>query len=130
MFLGLLAAGVGAWSLHHLRDQSSTCVPGVTRSEIFGISSNCVNQVGLEYISMGILIAGMFTFVFALLLMKRQRNSRLISPDGSRRLIGTPGESLEMRRRFSSQFRKKGDEGRVAADPAGPRDEGDQPPDA
>ena len=36
---------------------------------LFGISSNCVNQVGLEYISMG-LIAGMFTFVFALLLMK------------------------------------------------------------
>lgn len=123
MFLGLLAAVVGAWALHHLRDATNTCVPGVTHSEIFGVTTSCLNQVGLEYVSMGILLAGMFTFVFALLLMKKQRNSKSIAMDGGRRLIGTPGESPELRQHFSVQFRKRGGSESAPSEGSGPRTE-------
>jgi hypothetical protein len=53
MALGLIAVVVGAWTLHRVRVEQATCVPHTAGSAGFGVSTNCLNQVGAEYISLG-----------------------------------------------------------------------------
>jgi hypothetical protein len=100
LVLGLVAAGVGAWSLHHVRQETATCVPHSAGSAGFGVSTTCLNQVGAEYVSMGVIIAGFFVFLFALLLMSRDKATRHKPIRPERRLIGTPGEDTSQRRLF------------------------------
>jgi hypothetical protein len=126
MVLGFLAAVVGGWTLHHLHVETATCVPHSARTPGFGVSSNCLDQVGQEYVAFGVLMLGLFVFAFALLLMRRHRNSKKAPIHGERDLIGTPG-GIPLVRRQADSYHPTGREGRKrgSAPPRGLPDRSD-----
>ncbi|MFI5035627.1 MAG: hypothetical protein ACHQFZ_05425 [Acidimicrobiales bacterium] len=119
LVLGLAAVVAGAIALHHLRVQSEHCVPPPPGTPGFGVSSSCINQVGLEFVCFAVVMVGLFTFAFALVLMNRDRNARQEYRRPERRAIGTPGEDPELRHRFGSV--RLGDGGDESSVPKGPR---------
>lgn len=125
MALGLIAAAVGGWTLHHVRSTEATCVPHTAGSAGFGVSTNCLNQVGAEYISLGVIVAGVFVFLGALLLMNRERAIRKVAEHPERRLIGTPGEHTQVDERiakYDGRQRAGGTAWRHRAEPTGAED--------
>ena len=101
MALGLIAVAVGGWTLHHVRSQQATCVPHTAGSAGFGVSTSCLNQVGAEYISLGVIVVGIFVFLGALLLLNRERMTRRATADLEHRLVGTPGQTAKTDERFA-----------------------------
>ncbi len=97
MLLGAAAAIAGGIWLHHARQVSTNCVPHTAGNPGFGVTANCLNQVGIEYVSFGIMIAGLFIIVLTVLLMDRDRAGRYKAPHRDNRHIGTPGEDPAVR---------------------------------
>jgi len=108
MALGLIAVTVGGWTLHHVRSQQATCVPHTAGSAGFGVSTSCLNQVGAEYISLGVIVVGIFVFLGALLLLNRERMTRRTKADLEHRLVGTPGQRQETNEQFAKYDGRSG----------------------
>jgi len=120
MVLGFVTAVAGAWTLHHLRQEVATCVP---RSAGYGVTPSCLNQVGKEYVSFGVLMGGLFVFAFALLLLRRERLSKHAPVHAERDLIGTPGGVGLVRRQAEILHRSEGEgTGRRSLPPREPHD--------
>lgn len=122
---GMAATIGGAWWLHHARAQSTHCVPRSAGNPGFGITANCLNQVGVEYLSFGVMISGLFIIVIALLIMDRHRAGRNKPVHREQRHIGTPGEDPALRRHHdvarskSSEAAPESPEGGPDSSPAG-----------
>jgi len=99
LLLGATATIAGAIWLHHARQVSVDCVPHTAGNPGFGVTSNCLNQVGVEYVSFGITMAGLFIIVLALLLMDRDRAAKYKPANRDNRHIGTPGQDPGLRPR-------------------------------
>ncbi len=97
LLIGASAAVAGGIWLHHARQVSTNCVPHTAGNPGFGVTANCLNQVGVEYVSFGIMIAGLFIIVLTLVLMDRDRAGRYKAPLRDNRHIGTPGEDPSVR---------------------------------
>lgn len=98
LMFGIAATIVGAWWLHLARARSINCVPHSAGNPGFGVTANCLNQVGVEYVSFGVMMAGLFIIVLALLLLDRHRAGRYTAAIRDQRHIGTPGEDPALRR--------------------------------
>jgi hypothetical protein len=105
MVIGFMAAVAGAWELHHLRAEVAACAPP---SAGFGVTPSCLNQVGKEYLSFGVLMGGLFVLALALLLMRRERLSKKAPVHAERDLIGTPGGIPLVRRQAELLHRSEG----------------------
>src|ERR1019366_7378004 len=105
MVIGFMAAVAGAWTLHHIRTEVAACAPP---SAGFGVTPSCLNQVGKEYISFGVLLGGLFVLAFSLLLMRRERLSKKAPVHAERDLIGTPGGIPLVRRQAELLHRSEG----------------------
>ncbi|MGH7175496.1 MAG: hypothetical protein ACREGR_04015 [Minisyncoccia bacterium] len=101
--IGVAAALVGAWSLHRVRDEAASCQLHSVSKPGFGISSSCLDQVHLEYLAFGVLIAGLFVVAFGLLLMRKYRNVKGLAR-GERHFFGTPGESPEFAQAMKDRY--------------------------
>ncbi|HVB70884.1 MAG TPA: hypothetical protein VND83_05210 [Acidimicrobiales bacterium] len=97
LLMGASATVAGGIWLHHARQMSTNCVPHTAGNPGFGVTANCLNQVGVEYVSFGIMIAGLFIIVLTLVLMDRDRAGRYKAPKRDDRHIGTPGEDPAVR---------------------------------
>jgi hypothetical protein len=98
---GTAATIGGAWWLHLARARSINCVPHSAGNPGFGVTANCLNQVGVEYVSFGVMMAGLFIIVLALLLLDRHRAGRYRAAHRDQRHIGTPGEDPALRRHYA-----------------------------
>ncbi len=58
LVLGILAVGVGAWSLRHVRTSSLVCTPHTGGTGGYGLSNGCLNQVWLEYSAFALILLG------------------------------------------------------------------------
>lgn len=103
LVLGILAVGVGAWSLRHVRTSSLACTPHSGGTGGYGLTSGCLNQVWLEYLSFALILAGAIVASIALMLMSRSRRheAQRQAPNAELRLLGTPGEDPQLRQQLA-----------------------------
>ena len=99
---------MGAWALHRVRAETATCQAQSTYRPGFGASATCLDQVWFNYLAFGILIAGLFTVAFALLMMRKHHNIRGLSANRRKSLVGTPGEDPTIRETFSTAYGSRG----------------------
>ena len=104
LIVGAAAVIVGAWSLHRVRVETATCQNSSTYHPGFGVGQTCLDQVWYNYLGFGLMLAGLFTVGFALLMMRKHHNIKGISGDTARRLIGTPGEDLEVKEALRGRY--------------------------
>lgn len=104
LVLGVAAVAVGAWSLRHVRTSTLLCTPHSTSTSGYGLSNGCLNQVWLEYLSFALILGGAIVATIAFMLLKRGRTAHREAGRPELRLLGTPGESPELRHLLGEQL--------------------------
>ena len=102
LVLGILAVGVGAWSLRHVRTSTLACTPHPGGTGGYGLTTGCLNQAWVEYSAFALILFGAVVASIALLLMRRGRDTRREAPNAGLRLLGTPGEDPAQRQQLAA----------------------------
>ena len=73
IFVGLVIAGFGAWSINHEHARNAAC--NASPNQLVGstVNSQCLNIAALYFTGFAVLMIGLFTILFGLLMARRAR---------------------------------------------------------
>jgi len=73
ILLGLIIAGFGAWSINHEHARNATCNASPNQLINSRVNSACLNIAALYFTGFAVLMIGLFTILFGLLMARRAR---------------------------------------------------------
>ena len=88
ILLGLIISGFGVWAINHEHARNATCNASPNPLVNTDVNSACLNIAALYFTGFAILMIGLFTILFGLLMARRARKYN----KAERRPDPTPGQ--------------------------------------